>query len=284
LEVLSNPVALVQLYQLLRERPTQSGGGNALHTISETGENLVPYVDSLGSIREAVEFFDNCSIRFHDGEDGSRKGKGDVWKPRDPFKPDAPVNWLNVPSGSSTEDLREAIWNFVQRHQWEKLYRHVRRGNLNGLPNFLDIFRTLNGLLLTYHRRAIDQGGSVIPFAYVTKGIMDNLELLIGPFEAREDQYEGNGFIAAILTNIAGDKEIVRERLREERVPEMLGAAVEAMVEVRMKARKMVSFDAWSTNRLRWVSNWIKLRGLATPTAADIRAAALEYMPTQRAA
>jgi len=284
LEVLSNPVALVQLYHLLRERPAQSGGGNALKTITETGENLVPYVDSLGSVREAIEFFDNCSIRFHDGEDGSRKGNRGDWKPRDPFKPDTPVNWLNVPAGSSTDEFREAIWNFVQRHQGEKLYRHVRRGNLNGLPNFLDIFRTLNSLLLTYHGRAIDQGGSVIPFAFVTKGIMDSLELLIGPFEEREDQYEGNGFIAAILTNISGDKEIVRERLREERVAEMIGAAVEAMVEVRMKARKMVSFDGWSTNRLRWVSNWIKLRGLATPTAAEIRAAALEYMPAQRAA
>jgi hypothetical protein len=276
-EVLSNPMALVQLYQLLRERTAHGGGRNPLQTIAETGESLVPYIDSLGSVREAVEFFDHCSIRFQDGETSPHRQGQPRWKPRDPFQPDTPVNWLNVPSGSSAADLREAIWNFVERHQWDKLYKHVRRGNLNGLPNFLDIFRTLNGLLLTYHTRTIDQTGPVIPFPYVTKGIMDNLELLIGPFEPREDAFEGNGFVSAILANVAGDKKIVRERLHEEHVPQMVGAAVEAMVQVRMKARKLAVLDPWSTNRLRWVSGWIKQRGLDVPTATDVRAATLEY-------
>jgi hypothetical protein len=283
-EVLSNPMALVQLYQLLRERTAHGGGRNPLQTIAETGENLVPYIDSLGSVREAVEFFDHCSIRFQDGETSPHRQGQPRWKPRDPFQPDTPVNWLNVPSGSSAADLREAIWNFVERHQWEKLYKHVRRGNLNCLPNFLDIFRTLNGLLLTYHTRTIDQTGPLIPFPYVTKGIMDNLELLIGPFEPREDAFEGNGFVSAFLANVAGDKKIVRERLHEEHVPQMVGAAVEAMVQVRMEARKLAVLDPWSTNRLRWVNDWIKQRGLDVPTAADVRAAALEYMPTRLAA
>ncbi|MGY2909201.1 hypothetical protein [Bradyrhizobium sp. URHC0002] len=283
-EVFSNPMALVQLYQLLRERTAHGGRPNPLQTITETGENLVPYIDSLGSVREAVEFFDHCSIRFRDGETPSHRQGQPRWKPRDPFQPDTPVNWLNVPSGSSAADLREAIWNFVERHQGEKLYKHVRRGNINGLPNFLDIFRTLNGLLLTYHTRTIDQTGPVIPFPYVTKGIMDNLELLIGPFEPREDAFEGSGFVSAILANVAGDKKIVRERLHEEHVPQMVAAAVEAMVQVRIKARKLAALDPWSTNRLRWVSNWIKQRGLVVPTAADMRAAAVEYMPTRLAA
>lgn len=175
LEVLSNPVALVQLYQLLRERPAHGSGRNALQIISETGENLVPYIDSLGSVREAVEFFDHCSIRFQDGDDTFRKHNGGKWMPRDPFKPDTPVNWLDIPSGNSADDLREAILNFVERHQWEKLSKHVRRGNLNGLPNFLDIFRTLNGVLLTYHHRTMGQSGPVIPFGFITKHIMSNL-------------------------------------------------------------------------------------------------------------
>ncbi|QPF83988.1 hypothetical protein IC762_30825 [Bradyrhizobium genosp. L] len=283
-EVLCNPMALVQLHQLLRERSAHGGGRNPLQTIAETGENLVPYVDSLGSVREAIEFFDHCSIRFQDGETSSHRQGQPRWKPRDPFQPDTPANWLNVPSGTSAADLRDAIWNFVERHQWEKLHKHVRRGNINGLPNFLDIFRTLNGLLLTYHTRAFDQAGPVIPFPYVTKGMMDNLELLIGPFEPREDAFEGNGFVSAILANVAGDKKIVRERLNDEHVPQMLGAAVEAMVGVRMKARSLSVLDPWSTNRLRWVSDWIKQRGLNAPTATDVRAATLEYTPTRLAA
>lgn len=145
--------------------------------------------------REAVEFFSNCSIHFYDGESHTH-GRGlDLWRPRDPFKPDTPPNWLNVPAGSSAADLRDAITEFVERHQSGKLYKHVRRGNLNGLPNFLDIFRTLNGLLFTYHIRGIGETGSVIPFGYVTTHVMNNLELLIGPFEPREDAFEGDGFV-----------------------------------------------------------------------------------------
>jgi hypothetical protein len=56
------------------------------------------------------------------------------------------------------------------------------------------------------------------------------------------------------------------------------------MVQVRMKARKLAALDPWSTNRLRWVSNWIKQRGLDVPIAADVRSSTLEYMPTRLAA
>jgi hypothetical protein len=63
-----------------------------------------------------------------------------------------------------------------------------------------------------------------------------------------EDEFEGNGFIAAIFENFRGDPQAVRERLREERVPQMLRAAVEAAVDVRMKARK-IGMDPWAMNR-----------------------------------
>ncbi|HMK79205.1 MAG TPA: hypothetical protein VK438_06120 [Xanthobacteraceae bacterium] len=282
--VTSNRTAVVQLYQLLRERPAAHGGSNPLRRIEETGENLIPYVDNLGSVREAIEFFNNCSIRFNDGETANHGGRRDIWKARDPFKPDTPPNWSDLPVGTSAEELREAIRSFVERHQHEKLYRHVGRGNLNGLPNFLDIFRTLNGLLFAYHARGVAGAGPVIPAPYVTTYVMQNLELLIGPFELREDAFEGNGFVAAIYANFHGGKTLVRERLREERVPQMLRAAAEAMVDVRRVSRKMPSLDAWAIRRLRWVSDWIGSQGQTQPTAEDIRAARLEYLPAESAA
>jgi len=114
---------------------------------------------------------------------------------------------------------------------------------------------------------------------------MTNLELLIGPFEASEESdYEGNGFIAAIQENVEGDSAVVRERLRDERVPQMLRAAVEAMVDARAKARKMATLDPWAMSRLRWVSEWIESQGLDPPTAEDVRAAGLEYLPELKAA
>jgi len=284
-ESVSNPVALVQLYQLLRQGPTHRGGRGPLRTIEETGENLVSYVDSLGSVRDAVEFYNNTSIRFFDGDSQSHGIRRDIWKPRDPFKPDTPPNWLNTPVGDSTHDLLAAILDFVERHQSQKLYKHVKRGNLNGLPNFLDIFRTLNGLLFTYHARVMGSAGAVIPFGFVTTHVMTNLGLLIGPFEPNEDSdYEGNGFIAAIQKNMKGDQAAVLERLHDERVPQMLRAAAEAMIDVRAKARKMVAADLWAMSRLRWIFEWIKSHGLDEPTAEDVCAAGLEYLPEQNAA
>ena len=278
-------VALAQLHQLLKERGSHSGPRNALQTIAEAGENLVPYVDSLGSVREAVEFFNHCSIRFFDGEATGRGFRHNSWKQRDPFKPDTPPTWVNVPAGGSAEDLRKAIWDFVERHQWEKLNKHVRRGNLNGLPNFLDIFRTLNGLLLTYHTRKLGGSDPIIPFGFAIRGIMINLELLIGPFEEGEaDWYEGRGFIASIFNNMPGDRDLVRERLDEERAPQMLRAAAEAMVDCRARARQMRELDAWSLNRFRWVADWIKSQGFDEPSAEDVRAAGMEYSAVAQAA
>jgi hypothetical protein len=46
---------------------------------------------------------------------------------------------LSQPIDNTADNLREAVWRFVTRHQHEKLEKHVRRGNLNGFPNFLDI-------------------------------------------------------------------------------------------------------------------------------------------------
>jgi len=281
----SNEVAIAQLHQILKERGGHAGPRNALQTITETGENLVPYVDSLGSVREAVEFFNHCSIRFFDGETSGRGFRQETWKQRDPFKPDTPPTWANVPAGGTAEDLRRAIWDFVERHQWEKLNKHVRRGNLNGLPNFLDIFRTLNGLLLTYHARSIGGGGPIVPFPFVTHGIMINLELLIGPFEDGEaDWYDGHGFVASIIDNMPADRKLVLDRLKEERVPQMLRAAVEAMVDCRAQARKLGVLDAWSLSRLRWVAAWIKAQGFDEPSADDVRAAGMEYSSEGQAA
>jgi hypothetical protein len=151
-----------------------------------------------------------------------------------------------------------------------------RRGNLNGLANFLDIFRTLNGLLVTYHSRVME-GTSVMLFGFVITGIIRNLRLLIGRFDPdEEDDFEGNGFIAAIFENFRGNPRVVRERLREEHVSQMLRAAVEAAVDVSMKARK-IRMDPWGINRLRWVSNWIAQQGLKAPTPEEVPAAGLEY-------
>jgi hypothetical protein len=274
-QIQSNRAALVQLNQLLKERTADGGSNNPLRKISETGEDLVPYLDKLGTVREAIEFLNHCSIRFEDGQRSSRTFGASFWKARDPFVGDIPTQWLMEPIDNTAKDLRGAIWDFIERHQSEKLEKHIRRGNLNGLPNFLDIFRTLNGLLLTFNKRQLRNAAAVLPHPFVTQGIMTNVAMLIGSFDDEGDYQPG--FIDSIMTNFEGDREIVRERLQQERVPQMLWAAVEAMINVRLLGLKRQALDTWSMAQLKRASDWITRQGLPTPNPEDVKTAGLEY-------
>ena len=244
-EFVSNPVALVQLYQLLRESPRTTAG--AILGVRSKKQEKIWFL--MWTALEACATLSNSSTIAASASStasqpltlcGATFGSRAILS--NPTR--RPIGW-NFQSAGQRKICEKRSGNLCERHQWQKLYKHVRRGNLNGLPNFLDIFRTLNGLLFAYHGRIMDSAGPVIPFGFVTTGVMTNLELLIGPFEPSEDaDYEGNGFIAAIRENVAGDMAVVRERLRDERVPQMLRAAVEAMIDVRGKARKMQSPDS----------------------------------------
>ena len=198
-----------------------------------------------------------------------------IWKPRDPFENDIPAHWLSIPIENATVELRDAVWGFVQRHQKEKLEKHVRRGNLNGLPNFLDIFRTLNGLLLAFNGRRLASDPPVIPHPFLTVGMQKNLKLLIGSFRPDEDQ--DFGFIASIRANLGGDQQIIQERLRREHVPEMIEATVVSMIQVRKMALKLPADDAWALARRHWVADWISENGLDVPSDDDVSLARREY-------
>jgi hypothetical protein len=174
----------------------------------------------------------------------------------------------------------------VTRHQHEKLKKHLRRGNLNGLPNFLDIFRTLNGLLITFNKRTIN-GVPVVPHPFVTKGITTNLDLLMGAFDPLVIGTEGTdvlGYIDSINANFQGDRELVRGRLLEERLPQILRAAVEAMIEVRRRGRNLRGPDLWAAQMLRRTFRWIQGQGLPQPTPAEIQMAGAEYLAAALAA
>jgi hypothetical protein len=272
----------VQLNQLLKQRADGRGSTNPLRKISETGEELVPYLDGLGSVRDVIQFLDNCSIRYDDGGTNGGHPRPPVWKPRDPFVSDAPAQWFLSSFENLSDKLRDAIWSFVTRHQHDKLTKHIRHGNLNGLPNFLDIFRTLNGLLLSFNNRKIEGDKPVIPAPFVTTGIKRNIDLLIG-FQDPEEGYVA-GFVDSILANYEGDRDLVRKRLSDERLPQMLRAAAEAMIDVRRTALRLATFDAWSIEVLTRVASWLARQGLKMPTTEEVQTAGAEYRPISIAA
>src|SRR5262249_17274931 len=92
------------------------------------------------------------------------------------------------------------------------------------------------------------------------------------------------GYFDSIKANFQGDRELVRERLMEERVPQILLAAVEAMIEVRRKGRKLPGPDLWSAKMLKRTSDWIETKGLPQPSASEIQLAGTEYVAARIAA
>jgi hypothetical protein len=133
----------------------------------------------------------------------------------------------------------------------------------------------LNGLLIAFNKRAIKRV-PIIPHPFVTSGIMANLDLLMGT-DGSEGGY-ARGFIDSVNTNFQGDRELVRKRLLEERVPQILRAAVEAMIEVRRRGMNLRGPDLWATRILKRTSDWIEGKGLPQPTASDIQTAGTEYL------
>lgn len=281
--VCSNPVAMAQLGHFARERQPGEAERDKRRKVQETGEHLVEILDDLGTVRDAIEFLNHLSIRFTDRDAATSRFLAGGWKPRDPFTADSPHDWFAVHSGS-VQELRAAIWDFVCRHQKKQLTRHVRRGNINGLPNFLDIFRTLNGFLVTYHSRLSPDGMPIISHALVTDGIKTNIALLIGAPPDQPDEEAVDCYIGAIEANLGSERSVLPGRLVAEHVPEMLRAAVEAMVAIRAKALKRQAPDAWALRHLNWVSSWIERQGLLQPTVEAVKEAGAEYQLTSIAA
>jgi hypothetical protein len=126
-----------------------AGRDSRQRQIEETGQGLTTYLDDLlreAKIEDVIEYLRRLHIRFDDGMP-QRGGGASRRYPRDPFRPDAPADWLARIPDTRREDLWRAIEEFANRHEKSCLRRHARRGHLDGMRNFLDVFVTLCGLL-----------------------------------------------------------------------------------------------------------------------------------------
>ena len=81
------------------------------------------------------------------------------------------------------------------------------------------------------------------------------------------------GYIDFINANFQGDRELVRHRLSEERVPQILRAGrSKPLIQVRRKGMKLPGPDLWSAKMLKRTSDWMEGKGLRQPSAAEISA------------
>ena len=201
--------------------------------IEETGRGLPAYLDDLlreGKIDEVIEYLRRVRIAFRDGMP-QRTGQVSYPFGHDPFRPDAPADWLARIPGVRRQDLWKAIQEFADRHEKNCLRRHARRGHLDGMQNFLDVFVTVCGILWHYYKLQLVpepwQGDKVISpvcqYIYLATVGLPNYP----------------GYLATLLENLRGDRRRVRRACTQWNFAGHLQAALLIAQRVRWEAPDM---------------------------------------------
>ena len=213
------PVWIVQEDRLTYDPEGGGSGAEIERQIQESGYGLLEHLEDLGArlgIREVIDYLRNLRIRFSDG-DGGRRGRRFQVKSRNPLRPDSVPAWL-AEHGRDKATLEEAIADFLDRHERHVLRRHAGKGNINGLPNFLDVFRTMIRLAVSYYRLDVVSPERLIGW------ICKWLEICF--VEANNDNKEPEGYFMSLAENYAGDKKLLQSQLVEHQVAGHLYAAL----------------------------------------------------------
>jgi hypothetical protein len=201
----SLPTWIIQEAQLTYEA-SGSSSGKGSDRIEETGEGLAEYLEELGKregVAAVIEYLRRLNIRFDDAVAkgwGARRFRVRI---RDPFRPDTdPPDWRAI-AGDDLESLAVALFEFVDRHEHQRLRRHAQRGNINGIENFLSILTTLVKVLCVYYKAGVVFRGHLIHrfrnyIALATDGNYEDSDL-------------DRGYVDAVVENLEGDLAAVRE-------------------------------------------------------------------------
>jgi hypothetical protein len=183
----SPPIWIIQERRLTYE-PTGEGSSSAKLKVEETGEDLTEFLEKLGErdgVAAVIEYLRHrLNIRFNDGAKGIQGGRRFRLRIRDPFHPDVAPEWL-LQARTATDDLAAAIMDFADRHETQGLRKHARRGNINGMENFIDIFAALVGLLYFYHVRGFVHRNTLVG------RIVTYLEVATSGIDSDNDYSEG---------------------------------------------------------------------------------------------
>jgi hypothetical protein len=173
----------------------------------------VEHLDEVGSLQgqvQLIQYLMNLNIHFKDESQGRGVRRGFRVKIRDPFHPDTMPDWLKM-SREQFPDLAGAIYDFADRHQRHVLEKHERKGNINGLANFVDVMVTTSKLLFVYLRRG------VLTQHFVTHRLREYLNIFTGTFPEYKDE-ETTGYLARIYSNRKGNPAQLKKTFAENNV------------------------------------------------------------------
>lgn len=267
----SPPIWVIQ-ESLLTYEPSGEGLSSVKSKVEETGAGLTEFLEELGKrdgIAAVIEYLKHQNIRFNDGGGGLHRGRTFRLRIRDPFHADLAPDWL-LNAKDNTNDLAEAVYDFVDRHEKQRLRRHSRRGNINGMENFLDIFTALVRLLYIYHVR----------------GVVHRLKLIgkvINYIEIATHGWDTEGYLSSVSENL-NDSGYLQEVCKELNFLGHIWAALVLVQRLRFVPNEK---STWGPppkrpseclpdhrNRLR---EFIKEIGLEKPSKASIMQALGEY-------
>lgn len=199
----SPPVWVIQESRLTYE---PSGEGSSTKSrIEESGEGLPAFLEELGKrdgVAAVVEYLRHLTIRFNDGAGGLQGGRSFRLRVRDPFHADIAPEWLIRHEGEF-DDLASAIMDFVERHFRGRLVKHARRGNVNGMENFIDVFTAVVRLLAVYQKRGVLRKCGVVVLA-----IKECIEA--ATFGLDSDGLKCDGYLLSVASNLQ-DGDLLRE-------------------------------------------------------------------------
>jgi hypothetical protein len=203
----SPPFWIIQEGRLTHE-PSGEGSSSSKSKVEETGEGLTEFLEELGKrdgVAGVVEYLRHLNIRFNDGGSGLKAGRSFRIRIRDPFRADEAPEWLlNAKEGKA--DLAEAIYDFADRHEKQRLRKHAKRGNINGMENFLDIFTSLVRLLYVYHVRGVVNRNKLI------SRFCNYIQIATCGIETSQDYSEG--YLYSVY-DILGDPDYLQEVCKE---------------------------------------------------------------------
>lgn len=268
------PIWVIQEGRLTHE-PSGEGSSSSKSQIEETGDGLTEFLEELGKregVTAVIEYLKQLSIRFNDGGGGLHGGRMFRLRIRDPYHPDVAPEWL-LNAKANTSDLGEALGDFVDRHEMKLLRKHAKRGNINGVENFLDILTTLVHILYVYHLRGVVSGGKFLGH------LCDYLEIATSGIDTNDDS--SDGYLYSLHNNL-GDPDYLQEVCDELNFLGNLRAALAIAQKVRalrglrpgQSPQRLGECLVDQSNKVR---DTIKALGLTEPSTKEVMKAIEDY-------
>jgi hypothetical protein len=235
----SSPAWVVQEDRLTHEASGEHKPSNAT-IVQETGWGLVEMLDQIAEqdgIAAMIEYLRQVNVRF---DAGGRQGRGfgsSLLRRRDPFRPDVVPVWKRQQSADA-ENLKKVIFECIDRHEKKVLLRHARLGNINGMRNFVDVFKMIVRLLYIRHTEGLVPRGRVIGY------LLDHTQIAVHGIEKGDEV--GDGFLFSVYDNLE-DSDTIQEACNEEQFLANVFAAFMILQRIRFAPNETSAYGAVAT-------------------------------------